>query len=63
MLMNTFNRTFLFPIASVLSYAERVDVSMPAATKTRVSSWASGFRTRFLEESSLLISENASVAG
>jgi hypothetical protein len=50
LLMSTFNRTLLFPIASVLSYAESVDLSMPAATKTRVSSSASGFRTRFLEE-------------
>jgi YD repeat-containing protein len=45
-----FNRTLLFAIASVLSYAESVDVSMPDGTKTRVSSSASGFRTRFLEE-------------
>jgi hypothetical protein len=41
MLMNIFNRTLLFPIASVLSYAESVDVSMPDGTKTRVFSSAS----------------------
>jgi len=46
MLKNIFSRTLLFPIASVLSYAE----SEPDGTKTRVSSAASGFRTRFLEE-------------
>jgi hypothetical protein len=50
MLMNIFNCTLLCPIASVLPYAESVAVSMPDGTKTRVSSSASGFRTRFLEE-------------
>jgi hypothetical protein len=40
MLMNIFNRRLLFPIASVPSYAESVDVSMPDGTKTKVSSSA-----------------------
>ena len=37
MLMNIFNRTLLFPIASVLSYAEGVDVSMCERFRCRLS--------------------------
>jgi hypothetical protein len=37
MLMNIFNRTLLFPIASVLSYAESVDVSMCERFRCRLS--------------------------